>query len=1137
MPDLFGNPLPGENAAGGQSQGGGILSYIPGAQAALSAAAPVLDFLSRPNYASAGFFDALINDNASVMDALSLAGRELISPTKRRSFSDVISRANPDFAANNPYATKALGFLGDVALDPTTYLGLGFGAATKGARIGGKALTTIGDAYQVAARGALAGEDIITGIRAGSREAAETIGREQLSRFGRNVAEGARIETYDAGRNLFNQTGQRAVDVARESQSSIGRQIRTALGGKLPGDVTEDMIDDLAGKISLERLGLKSFDEAENTALTVLRRSVDKGENELLGDELVSRVAGLSPQAAGQIFKPGGLRLLVGVPLTSAQAEIPLTAPLRNLLGLERVDRLMKTVKSLPGIKQGLAGGNVIRGAFDRFYDFDPRTIEAIRGLENQKNFVEREVVRDAQALAMDVTAEGRERVSRVISGYESGLSALDEGARVERAPEVFQMALRTAGKLEPKEQALVMSLLQGNAQTSDLARALEIKAQSIVNYDPRVYSAISGNADEAVDWIRRANDGSVDVAGLDAAGVQRAAELQEAITGGANVAQDAVLNYAARTIDARNAVSKKQFNGALEAIYGTSDPAKLPKRVANDLKYFGEYRLPTADDEGNALLRAVDSIQSKYKFALTGLNPSFAPRQAVSNLVQSGLALQNNALRAVDPRSMAAAAQIVMSQRGKLPRTGLPAVMEDWIQRFTTPEELEAARGMVSRNLADAERQNDFAFGMEFRSPTGEKMTRDQIEREALQYGVLKGFGGVGGERLKKSLQAEIGLGEKSGYSAKALGGIRRLMDAYVSQASKVEDTSRLSLFLNARMIGDSPVQAAQRVNRALFDYQNSFSKFETQFLKRVVPFYSFNRLALPFVLKNAIESPASGATANKVMELIGDLVSGDDNGQPVNLTKAQREIFGDSFLVEQPRLFRGLDKDGAAVFNTFSNVTPFDVLTLLTPTKKNGEIDLKRTAEKTILGMLTPFLKIPAELAANREFFSDKVIADARGYAGAGRTKLVPDSLLSQALPEPVKAMIGWEWSTDAKTGKQRAFVNPYLAYIVSQAAPPFAKQFFKPLGDDETPIDRAIKLVGGVGEQSLDFKEAAGIQDYEDRKQVSELRQQIIAARRLGKKNSLEQAQEDYRKVIAAITEKRQRLGALAPTGAVQ
>src|SRR5262245_25886563 len=72
----------------------------------------VFDFLARPRYASAAFFDKLV-EGGSTGDAFSAGASELLSPTKRLGFSDVVTHYDPEFAKNNPFATKALGFIGD----------------------------------------------------------------------------------------------------------------------------------------------------------------------------------------------------------------------------------------------------------------------------------------------------------------------------------------------------------------------------------------------------------------------------------------------------------------------------------------------------------------------------------------------------------------------------------------------------------------------------------------------------------------------------------------------------------------------------------------------------------------------------------------------------------------------------------------------------------------------------------------------------------------------------------------------------------------------------------------------------------------------------------------------------------------
>jgi hypothetical protein len=441
-------------------------------------------------------------------------------------------------------------------------------------------------------------------------------------------------------------------------------------------------------------------------------------------------------------------------------------------------------------------------------------------------------------------------------------------------------------------------------------------------------------------------------------------------------------------------------------------------------------------------------------------------------------------------------------------------------------------------KNFTDAEKQKDFAFGLEFTSPIGEKFTRDGIEREIDQLGVAPDIAGVSGLELKRQLSGAIGTGRQLGVSDKAVNGIKAILNIPLNASTTVEKTSRVATYINARMMGYSPVQAKQAVDRALFDYSKGLSAAETTFLKRLIPFYSYQRFALPFALKETLENPAAPATLNKVAELFSDLLVGE-NGEPSTLTQAQRELFGESFLIDQPRIYRGLDKDGKAVFNAGSNFSPFEVFSLFNVVRDNGELDLAATARKTIGGALTPFIKIPAELVLNREFFTDKVIEDARGYGGAGKTSIGKDSALAQAIPDTIKEMIGWEWGTDRKTGKERAYINPYFAYTMAQLAPPVANQFIKPLKDDETVLDRAMKVALGVSEQSIDFEQAKGIRATEDKKLVAELKQRVVAARRTGRKGSLEEAQADYRKVLQAVQERRQRLASIqaAPTNAPQ
>src|SRR5262249_34398207 len=164
----------------------------------------------------------------------------------------------------------------------------------------------------------------------------------------------------------------------------------------------------------------------------------------------------LSPDLESDIFKSKGLRLNVGVPFTSAQAEVPLiTGDVLRAVGLDRLEGLAKAVGSLPGIKQAINSGQVLRGAFDRFYQLPEGYVQAVTKLQNEFDFIKQDVVRDAIRLTEDIPREGRERISKVMAAFEGAVNGLDEAQRVEQAPTAFKMALATT-PLQPKEQAVM---------------------------------------------------------------------------------------------------------------------------------------------------------------------------------------------------------------------------------------------------------------------------------------------------------------------------------------------------------------------------------------------------------------------------------------------------------------------------------------------------------------------------------------------------------------------------------------------------------------------------------------------------------------------------------------------------------
>lgn len=91
-----------------------------------------LDVLSRGQYASANIAKSLVDNKEDSFGDVLGAGLRGLKGEDRTSYSDVLGEAGME----EGWGRSTLGFVGDVLLDPTTYLTLGYGAVAK---VGGKA--------------------------------------------------------------------------------------------------------------------------------------------------------------------------------------------------------------------------------------------------------------------------------------------------------------------------------------------------------------------------------------------------------------------------------------------------------------------------------------------------------------------------------------------------------------------------------------------------------------------------------------------------------------------------------------------------------------------------------------------------------------------------------------------------------------------------------------------------------------------------------------------------------------------------------------------------------------------------------------------------------------------------------------
>jgi hypothetical protein len=211
--------------------------------------------------------------------------------------------------------------------------------------------------------------------------------------------------------------------------------------------------------------------------------------------------------------------------------------------------------------------------------------------------------------------------------------------------------------------------------------------------------------------------------------------------------------------------------------------------------------------------------------------------------------------------------------------------------------------------------------------------------------------------------------------------------------------------------------------------------------------------------------------ATLNKLMGTMEKLlISGEE------LTPAEVDIFnqkGNNYLLEQPRLLAGFDKNGTATLNILNNFTPWDVLNLFSYDKE-GNLDIARTTEKSVLAALTPFLKVPLTAAIQRDFFTGRTVEESARIPGN------LDNNIGYVLPQWAKDLIGFESRQHLVSGKTHTYINPFFSYYTMQFVPAL-REYIKPITEIDkqngswltAPLHYAMKIINPIQKIEYDFK----------------------------------------------------------------
>jgi hypothetical protein len=982
---------------------GGLFKVVDGTGQTIDQKAPdgilghAVDVLSRGQFGSTAFIDALFSGDggpAAIGRAFGSAISEFISPQKRLSYEDLLKTNSPAWAAAHPMATNLLGFVGDVALDPVTYLTFGTGASTKVVGTGGRMIT---------------------------------VGQKTIK------------------------VGEKAIPLSRQGKR-IFKQI-----------VDKQQLRGLTGP--------------------ALRESSTK---------VLSRMA--SSEKWGDVIKDAGGVKLFGVNPITNKGQAAVNKLVRETLGLER---LGQAVRNLPGVQ-------TLRRTFQRNADLPQEYIDTRRHIESEMIAIDSEVRDEVLGSFARLSKTQRKNVGRVSAQIDDATRAraaeLGRDLTPDEARGLRDRTLLDQG-ITGDEFTVFSRMHQRYQQVGELEMQAGLLERLLLNYTPRRYTAIrdapslSGLRRK---WFRRLANTFTPTEH------RQFKNMAEAVEAGYDPVLDASVLYTQRLIESRQALARKSFNDAVETIFDGAD--NIPPRVRQDITFIGEGVYSRgALPEANNYLRLYDSMMGLFRRSATVIRPAFGARQAVSNSLQSFAVLGAKAFGAFDPRTVADAMFLMNGKPGK----------------FT------------------------------LRSTFGHTFTGDEVLDLAKEHGMVRGISleGIGAgtstERLARGVARDIDrvrFTKRVAGSGKAAEGLAKFMvglTRYTNWPAKIEDFGRLSTFMNGLRMGHSPAAAAARVNEGLFDYLHGLSALETRVARRIIPFYSFQRFAIPMIARVAASAPGRIINPLKAAETFMEAWNQIAGGQTLN--ESERAAVP-GWLLEQPATFERLDENMKAVFRTFNNFSPLDVFSFVR-TDADGNFDTEETLKRAFLAQITPIIKVPLEWAARKNFFTgralprdmrgarqragdldaDRVLAHLAGVLGAEVTggelagvaggRLVGN--LIGAIPGGSEAILkrafGWEEGVDPKTGRRQVFINPFLVQTFTSLNPALSDAF-RVGREDNTPLERTMQLLFGIGTTKVDLKQQREFKLERLQQERSQLVRDIRRAQREGRDESVDRKIND-------------------------
>lgn len=1101
-----------------------------------------IDLLSRGQYVSAQMFDNLLSDPVMAMGVgMGQVLKEGFMPDNRNSFKDVLRKHAPGFAEKHPITTAVLGFIGDVALDPLTYISFGAVSGTRVFVKGGASAIKAADKAtdiakvvgEVTESGAKIGDMLREGIRRPKdllRPRGDEVG--VLSKKGKKVYQGIVSRTLKEQRDAplykgFNPPEGSIHKVLNKEGFEVQEQL---VKGFMDQGYSKDDAYAFAEKWLTNKGSGKSpfrwFDTegqyttdfteaftAERGAMHFIERMVAEGHRDLVEN--------------GGIKFAG--KYLYKRPLGAGGKWNKYAAPVLNILV-----KLDEKIGSNTQLLQRL---------FVRHKDVDPFVVDAEQTLRLSQQKAEGHIMRLWQQLVRGQDSETLERIGTAAHQVQD----LGKIRGVALKEKEVQATLRKLG-LNEEERYLFYDFAHAYNDIARIEKEAGLLDHLMKNYAPRIYKNLGNDTQKLPkvrEWLRM---GSPVFHEHELARSFRT--LADARKAGYDPVMDAGLMFALRAgVTAKN-LARSQWDTATKYFsdvatrrikdipVNTAAGAKLAMKEWDKLEHtalhvaFVGDGLYHTDKLGTRVLKKMDWVVNVFRKSATVFRPAFAGRQAFgANPIQAYL---KSGIRAFDPRSMYDA---VMLKAGRTNFT----MSTPFGTKIEGRDVLAMAENhRVVRNVTEEGIGPGAASNIDYRGAV--KMKRLLDKQQSIKKFTDKYFGGK--EWVEKGLRGAL------------LHSWR-----YMNLPSYVEDVNRLAVFANELRYGRSATEAAATVNKALFDYTDGLSRLETRWLRRIVPFYSYQRFAIPLITKTALHTPGRikniNAAAETMMEVLGKMYSGDQD-----LTLDERSVLP-GWLIDQPKSFFGFDKEFKAKFRTFNNFSPLDVFGFMRTNEADSDVDWENSLTAFTMSQLTPWLKIPIELLAKKDFFTGRALdktrtsigdidldalianlvqgavthplgAPAGGAAGLmvraataaaypyrqagpdGEGAMGSKPVFSQEMKNKFYDWAGFEQGVNAD-GEPTVYVSPYRLHVLTSLLPGMSETI-KVSRNDKTLEEKMFTLFFGTPTVKLDLAKEKANRKKDIKRKIAESKMEIRLAKVQHRISDAQAAREDLKRWLA-------------------